>query len=201
MLRVLAFKPTVQMIQTSDFRCFELIVEETGDRRYRIRGCSYDSMDVCQGETRIGVQTGCRWCNDRDGCNSAGSLRGLELENGNDKKQEERIPEFTECGLGSATISAGSLLLVKPSTLSWPSTEYKCFHLRYEEANTKAASILKGCIYKNQDVCDGKFKSDTVSEVFCSQCNQDECNSAIRFASDWKILGLTIFAILGYLMQ
>ncbi|XP_058117711.1 uncharacterized protein LOC131260067 [Anopheles coustani] len=75
MLRVLAFKPTVQMIQTSDFRCFELIVEETGDRRYRIRGCSYDSMDVCQGETRIGVQAGCRWCNDRDGCNSAGSLR------------------------------------------------------------------------------------------------------------------------------
>uniref|UniRef100_A0AAG5D2P4 Protein sleepless n=1 Tax=Anopheles atroparvus TaxID=41427 RepID=A0AAG5D2P4_ANOAO len=78
MIRVAALKPTVQVIQSPSFRCFELIVEDNNDR-YQTRGCSFDSVDVCQGEPRIGVQTGCRWCNDRDGCNSAGSLRASLL--------------------------------------------------------------------------------------------------------------------------
>ncbi|XP_058130607.1 uncharacterized protein LOC131289079 [Anopheles ziemanni] len=129
-------------------------------------------------------------------------MQGLEVENGNEKKQEKPAnPEFTECTVTSTALSAASLLLVKSNTISFPSSEYKCYHLRYEEKNTKVATIVKGCIYKSQDVCDGKFKTDTVSEVFCSQCNEDECNSSIRFASDWKILGLTMFAILAYLMQ
>ncbi|XP_058117713.1 uncharacterized protein LOC131289076 [Anopheles ziemanni] len=108
--------------------------------------------------------------------------------------------EITECNMASTAISAINLLLIKPSTVSFPSDEYKCYHLRYEDVN-KIAGIFKGCIYKNQDVCDGVYKGDTFTEVFCSQCNEDECNSSIRFASDWKILSLTMFAILTYLMQ
>lgn len=128
-------------------------------------------------------------------------MQGLEFVSGNENKQDEKTPEFTECGFAAATASAAQLALIKPGTISLPSTDYKCFHLRYEETKTNAATILKGCIYKNQDVCDGKFQSNSVREAFCSQCNQDECNSAMRFAFDWKILGLTIFALVSYFMQ
>ncbi|XP_052889978.1 uncharacterized protein LOC128298272 [Anopheles moucheti] len=71
MARVAAFKPTMQIIQTSTFSCFELVVEDNS-AVLRTRGCAYDAVDVCPGEVRVGVQTGCRWCNDSDGCNSAG---------------------------------------------------------------------------------------------------------------------------------
>uniref|UniRef100_A0A182SBD9 Protein sleepless n=1 Tax=Anopheles maculatus TaxID=74869 RepID=A0A182SBD9_9DIPT len=74
MIRVAAFKPTMQIIQSSTFRCFELVVQDTPNE-YRTRGCAYDSVDVCQGEVRVGVQSGCRWCNDHDGCNSAGKFQ------------------------------------------------------------------------------------------------------------------------------
>uniref|UniRef100_A0A182Q1M0 Protein sleepless n=1 Tax=Anopheles farauti TaxID=69004 RepID=A0A182Q1M0_9DIPT len=76
MMRVAAFKPTLQIIQSTSFRCFELLIENTPGQILRTRGCSFDTVDVCQGEPRIGVQTGCRWCNDHDGCNSAGSFKG-----------------------------------------------------------------------------------------------------------------------------
>ncbi|XP_050100913.1 uncharacterized protein LOC126581365 [Anopheles aquasalis] len=79
MLRVAAFKPSIQMIQSTNFRCFHLLIEESADRQYRSMGCSYDSVDVCQGEPRIGRQVECRWCNDRDGCNSAGSFKASTL--------------------------------------------------------------------------------------------------------------------------
>uniref|UniRef100_A0A903Z024 Protein sleepless n=1 Tax=Anopheles minimus TaxID=112268 RepID=A0A903Z024_9DIPT len=74
MIRVATFKPTLQIIQTSTFRCFELVVEDNSEV-LRTRGCAYDSVDVCQGEVRIGVQAGCRWCNDNDLCNSAASFQ------------------------------------------------------------------------------------------------------------------------------
>ncbi|XP_049280832.1 uncharacterized protein LOC125762600 [Anopheles funestus] len=74
MIRVAAFKPSMQIIQSSSFRCFELVVEENS-AVFRTRGCVYDTVDVCQGEVRVGVQTGCRWCSDNDGCNSAGSFQ------------------------------------------------------------------------------------------------------------------------------
>lgn len=128
-------------------------------------------------------------------------MQGTELVDANDSKQKEKMPEYTECGFTSAVESAAKLALLKPNTIALPTSDYKCFHLRFEESKTNAASILKGCIYKNQDVCDGKFKADTLREVFCSQCDQDECNSAIRFASKWKVLSLTIFAILCYFMN
>uniref|UniRef100_A0A182LYJ0 Protein sleepless n=1 Tax=Anopheles culicifacies TaxID=139723 RepID=A0A182LYJ0_9DIPT len=73
MIRVASFKPTLQLIQSSTFHCFELVVENNSEM-LRTRGCAYDSVDVCEGEVRIGVQTGCRWCNNHDGCNSAGSF-------------------------------------------------------------------------------------------------------------------------------
>uniref|UniRef100_A0A182QIS3 Protein sleepless n=1 Tax=Anopheles farauti TaxID=69004 RepID=A0A182QIS3_9DIPT len=117
------------------------------------------------------------------------------------EKEKEKVPEFTECGLLSAGSSAAALLALKPNTATLPSTDYKCYHLRIEETQSKKATILKGCIYKAQNVCDGKFKVDTIQEVFCSQCDQDECNSALRFASNWKILSLTIFTIVCFFMK
>ncbi|XP_050071729.1 uncharacterized protein LOC126559601 [Anopheles maculipalpis] len=74
MIRVAAFKPTMQIIQSSTFRCFELVIQDTPNE-FRTRGCSFDTVDVCQGEVRVGVQTSCRWCNDGDGCNSAGKFQ------------------------------------------------------------------------------------------------------------------------------
>nr|XP_040224003.2 uncharacterized protein LOC120950212 [Anopheles coluzzii] len=78
MVRVAAFKPTIQIIQSPAMRCFELVVQDN-DNTLRARGCSYDTVDVCPGEVRIGVQTGCRWCNEHDGCNSAGSFKASVL--------------------------------------------------------------------------------------------------------------------------
>ncbi|XP_035919681.1 uncharacterized protein LOC118517548 [Anopheles stephensi] len=116
-------------------------------------------------------------------------------------KDKEKMPEYTECGIASTAVSAASLLVLKPSTATIPSTSYKCYHLRIETTDTKKASIVKGCIYKEQDVCDGKFKADSVREVFCSQCDQDECNSALHFASNWKMLGFTLFTIVCFFMK
>ncbi|XP_035919675.1 uncharacterized protein LOC118517543 [Anopheles stephensi] len=74
MIRVAAFKPTMQIIQSSTFRCFDLLIQDTPNE-YRTRGCAYDTVDVCQGEVRVGVQAECRWCNEHDGCNSAGKFQ------------------------------------------------------------------------------------------------------------------------------
>uniref|UniRef100_A0A182JXJ0 Protein sleepless n=1 Tax=Anopheles christyi TaxID=43041 RepID=A0A182JXJ0_9DIPT len=224
MIRVAAFKPSIQIIQSSTFRCFELVVQDNAET-LRTRGCSYDSVDVCPGEVRVGVQTGCRWCNEHDGCNSAGSfkasvlliaglsvvaaqalrcMQGTEIvlpSDDSSEKNKEKMPEFTECGVLNTGASAASLLVLKPNTASLPSTDYKCYHLRIEESESKKATIVKGCIYKNQNVCDGKFKVDNVREVFCSQCDQDECNSAHRFASNWKILSVTLFTIVCLFMK
>ncbi|EAU75738.3 AGAP001174-PA [Anopheles gambiae str. PEST] len=117
------------------------------------------------------------------------------------EKDKDKVPEFTECSILTTGASAASLLVLKPNTATLPSTDYKCYHLRIEESESKKATIVKGCIYKAQNVCDGKFKVDTVREVFCSQCDQDECNSAHRFASNWKILSLTLFTILCLFMK
>uniref|UniRef100_A0A903Z0G8 Protein sleepless n=1 Tax=Anopheles minimus TaxID=112268 RepID=A0A903Z0G8_9DIPT len=132
-------------------------------------------------------------------------MQGVEIiqnsDGGSNAAKKEETPEFTECGIASAAASATALLVLKPNTVTFPSTDYKCFHLRIEDSETKKGTITKGCIYKAQNVCDGKFKVDTVREVFCSQCEQDECNSAIRFASNWKILSLTFFTIVCFFMK
>ncbi|XP_049280831.1 uncharacterized protein LOC125762599 [Anopheles funestus] len=131
-------------------------------------------------------------------------MQGVELVLPSDAtadKDKEKMPEFTECGIATAGISAASLLALKPNTATLPSGDYKCYHLRIEDSDSKKATIMKGCIYKAQNVCDGKFKVDNVREVFCSQCDQDECNSAFRFASNWKILSLTLFTIVCFFMK
>uniref|UniRef100_A0A2M4C219 Putative secreted protein n=1 Tax=Anopheles marajoara TaxID=58244 RepID=A0A2M4C219_9DIPT len=120
---------------------------------------------------------------------------------GDKPKDNEKPLEYTECGFVNAGKSAAALLVLKPSTAVAPSTDYKCYHLRIEESDSKKATIIKGCIYKAQNVCDGKFKVDTVREVFCSQCDQDECNAAGRFISQWKVLSLTFFAIAFYFFK
>ncbi|XP_053659782.1 uncharacterized protein LOC128708826 [Anopheles marshallii] len=140
-------------------------------------------------------------------CHAAQALRcmqGVELilpSNGTPEKDSEKVPEYTECGLVTTGVSAATLLGLKPSTAVLPSGDYKCYHLRIEDSDTKKGTIVKGCIYKAQNVCDGKFKVDTAREVFCSQCDQDECNSALRFASNWKILSLTLFTIVCFFMK
>ncbi|XP_052866033.1 uncharacterized protein LOC128272294 [Anopheles cruzii] len=116
-------------------------------------------------------------------------------------KDNEKTPEFVECGILNTATSAAALLVLKPNTATSPSTDYKCFHLRAEDSQTKWATIVKGCIYKAQNVCDGKFKLDTMREVFCSQCEQDECNGAVNLAAPWKILSLTVFAVAFYLFK
>uniref|UniRef100_A0A182STZ9 Protein sleepless n=1 Tax=Anopheles maculatus TaxID=74869 RepID=A0A182STZ9_9DIPT len=131
-------------------------------------------------------------------------MQGIEIvlpSDASTDKDKEKMPEYTECGIGSAGISAASLLALKPNTAAFPSTDYKCYHLRIEESDSKKATIVKGCIYKAQNVCDGKFKADSIREVFCSQCDQDECNSALRFASNWKMLSLTLFTIVCFFMK
>uniref|UniRef100_A0A2M3YXZ5 Secreted peptide n=1 Tax=Anopheles braziliensis TaxID=58242 RepID=A0A2M3YXZ5_9DIPT len=120
---------------------------------------------------------------------------------GDKPKDNEKPLEYTECGFVNVGKSAAALLLLKPSTAVAPSTDYKCYHLRIEESDSKKATVIKGCIYKAQNVCDGKFKLDTVREVFCSQCDQDECNAAGRFISQWKTLSLTFLAIAFYFFK
>ncbi|XP_053680332.1 uncharacterized protein LOC128731251 [Anopheles nili] len=128
-------------------------------------------------------------------------MQGTELvlsTDTNSDKDKEKIPEYTECGLLTTSASVAALLLLKPNTATFPSTDYKCFHMRVEESETRKATIVKGCIYKAQNVCDGQFKLNTMREVFCSQCDQDECNSAFRFASSWKVLGLSVLTIICF---
>uniref|UniRef100_A0A182MVW3 Gustatory receptor n=1 Tax=Anopheles culicifacies TaxID=139723 RepID=A0A182MVW3_9DIPT len=131
-------------------------------------------------------------------------MQGIEVvtpSDGASDADKDKMPKFTECTILNTATSAASLLLTKPNTITVPSTDYKCYHLRYEESESKEELIMQGCIYKAQNVCDGKFENETVREVSCSQCDEDECNSALRFASNWKILSLTLFTIVCFLMK
>uniref|UniRef100_T1D565 Putative 12-14 kDa mosquito protein n=1 Tax=Psorophora albipes TaxID=869069 RepID=T1D565_9DIPT len=131
-------------------------------------------------------------------------MQGIEVVQKNSKEtaqKEEKLPEITECGALTAVASTALLFTVKPSTISFPSGDYKCYHLKYDEKNNDASTIIKGCIYKSLDVCDGKFSTDGVKEAFCSQCNEDGCNSGGRFGFDLKLLGLTLAAVVAYLLK
>uniref|UniRef100_A0A1Q3F0L6 Putative conserved secreted protein n=1 Tax=Culex tarsalis TaxID=7177 RepID=A0A1Q3F0L6_CULTA len=111
----------------------------------------------------------------------------------------EKMPEVAECGAAVALASTALLFAVKPNTISFPSGDYKCYHLKYEDKNSDASTIIKGCIYSSLNVCDGKFTSKKTNEVFCSQCSEDGCNAAGRFGSNFQLLGLTM--VLAYLFS
>lgn len=131
-------------------------------------------------------------------------MQGIEVKkagNSNEVQKNEKPLEITECGAGTALASTALLFTVKPSTISFPSGDYKCYHLKYDEKNSEASTIIKGCIYKSLNVCDGKFSSDNIQEAFCSQCDMDGCNSAGRYGFDLKLLGLTLIAIASYLLK
>lgn len=131
-------------------------------------------------------------------------MQGIEVKkagNSNEAQKNEKPLEITECGAGTALASTALLFTVKPSTISFPSGDYKCYHLKYDEKNSEASTIIKGCIYKSLNVCDGKFTSDNIQEAFCSQCDMDGCNSAGRYGFDLKLLGLTLVAIVTYLLK
>lgn len=134
-------------------------------------------------------------------------MQGMELTGQvGDKstKQEDAKPlEIQECGVTTAVASTALLFTVKPSTISFPSGDYKCYHLKYEQKKDDAvvSHIIKGCIYSSVNVCDGKFSSEKTSEAFCSQCDMDGCNSGGRFGFDFKLLGLTFAALVAYLLK
>lgn len=131
-------------------------------------------------------------------------MQGVEVEKNGGKaeqKDKEKLPEVTECGVTAAISSTALLFAVKPSTISIPSGDYKCYHLKYEENNSETSTIIKGCIYSSLNVCDGKFSSSNTKEAFCSQCNEDGCNSGERFGLSFKLLGMTVVAVLAYLLN
>ncbi|EDS36727.1 14.5 kDa salivary peptide [Culex quinquefasciatus] len=128
-------------------------------------------------------------------------MQGVEVEKNGAKaeqKDKEKMPEITECGITTAVASTALLFAVKPSTISIPSGDYKCYHLKYEENNSETSTIIKGCIYSSLNVCDGKFSSSNTKESFCSQCTEDGCNSGERFGLSFKLLGLTVVTMLAY---
>lgn len=129
-------------------------------------------------------------------------MQGVEVEKNGAKaeqKDKEKMPEITECGITTAVASTALLFAVKPSTISIPSGDYKCYHLKYEDKNSDASTIIKGCIYSSLNVCDGKFTSKKTNEVFCSQCSEDGCNSGGRFGSSLKLVGLAV--VIAYLVR
>lgn len=132
-------------------------------------------------------------------------MQGLEVKkaggNSNEAQKNEKPLTVTECGAGTALASTALLFTVKPSTISFPSGDYKCYHLKYDEKNSESSTIIKGCIYKSLNVCDGKFSSENVKEAFCSQCDMDGCNSGGRYGFDLKLLGFTLAAIVSYLLK
>lgn len=131
-------------------------------------------------------------------------MQGIEMEKNGAKaeqKEKEKMPELTECGISTAVASTALLFAVKPSTISIPSGDYKCYHLKYDETNSETSTIIKGCIYSSLNVCDGKFSSSNTKESFCSQCNEDGCNSGGRFGLSFKLLGLSLVALLAFLLN
>lgn len=132
-------------------------------------------------------------------------MQGIEAKKDNPgkeaEKKDERPLEITECGAATAIASTALLAVVKPSSLSIPSGNYKCYHLKYQEKNSESSTIIKGCIYSSLNVCDGKFSSNNINEVFCSQCDADGCNSGGRFVFDLKLLALTLAALVAYMLK
>lgn len=135
--------------------------------------------------------------------NALQCMQGIEVRKGssNEVQKNEKPLEITECGAASAVASTGLLFTVKPSTISLPSGDYKCYHLKYQEKNEDSATIIKGCIYKSLNVCDGKFSSNNIEEAFCSQCDEDGCNSGNRYGLNLKVLSLTLVALLAYFFK
>ncbi|XP_062555770.1 uncharacterized protein LOC134220681 [Armigeres subalbatus] len=132
-------------------------------------------------------------------------MQGVEVKQGsgnsNGAQKNEKPLEITECGLTTVAASTAFLFAVKPSSITFPSGDYKCYHLKYDEKNSESSTIVKGCIYKSLNVCDGKFSSDNVQEAFCSQCDTDACNSSGRYGFDLKLLGLTLVSVIAYLLK
>lgn len=132
-------------------------------------------------------------------------MQGIEVKNADKQSSEaqknEKPLEITECGAGTALASTALLFTVKPSVISFPSGDYKCYHLKYDVKNSESSTIIKGCIYKSLNVCDGKFSLDNIHEGFCSQCEVDGCNTAGRYGFDLKLLGLTVSIIAAYLLK
>ncbi|XP_058825712.1 uncharacterized protein LOC131685783 [Topomyia yanbarensis] len=139
--------------------------------------------------------------------NALKCMQGIEATKGNNNQDKnnnqrnEKPLEVTECGAATAVASTALLALVKPSSFSIPNGGYKCYHLKYEEKNSDASTIIKGCIYSSINVCDGKFSSSNINEVFCSQCDIDSCNSGGRFGFDMKLLSLTLMALVAFLLK
>ncbi|XP_058451326.1 uncharacterized protein LOC131430401 [Malaya genurostris] len=66
-------KPDLATKEKGDkFRCFEVDVKKDENLVY-IKGCIYDDVDVCTGETKEGAQEYCHRCTD-DVCNGASAL-------------------------------------------------------------------------------------------------------------------------------
>ncbi|XP_062564251.1 uncharacterized protein LOC134227057 [Armigeres subalbatus] len=132
-------------------------------------------------------------------------MQGVEVKqasgNSNGAQKQEKPLEIMECGAATALASTALLFAVKPSTISFPSGDYKCYHLKYDEKNSESSTIIKGCIYKSLNVCDGKFTSENIREAFCSQCDLDACNSAGRYGIDLKLLGLIVVSVIAFLMK
>ncbi|XP_055640238.1 uncharacterized protein LOC129777787 [Toxorhynchites rutilus septentrionalis] len=135
--------------------------------------------------------------------NALKCMQGIEVSKGdnNEVQKSDNPLEITECGATAAVSSTALLFAVKPSIISFPSGDYKCYHLKYEEKNSDTSTIIKGCIYNSLNVCDGKYSSSNTKESFCSQCDMDGCNSGERFAFDFKLLGLTLVALVAYLVK
>lgn len=75
--QILAHKPSLQVIPSTGFKCYKLVVEPAATKtELAIKGCTYDSTDVCAGSPVLAEQKSCNTCGENE-CN--GTSRQLVM--------------------------------------------------------------------------------------------------------------------------
>ncbi|XP_021705355.1 uncharacterized protein LOC110677885 [Aedes aegypti] len=72
MALLLALKPSIQVISSTNYQCYKLVAEQKqSDNGVTIKSCIYDSIAVCEGAPTNAEQKECYTCAE-DECNGSG---------------------------------------------------------------------------------------------------------------------------------
>ncbi|KXJ81557.1 hypothetical protein RP20_CCG018950 [Aedes albopictus] len=75
MALLVALKPTIQILPSTNYKCFKLVAEaKQSSSQVAIKSCIYDTVAVCEGTIANADQKECYTC-EEDGCNGSGRLR------------------------------------------------------------------------------------------------------------------------------
>lgn len=75
--QILAHKPSLQVIPSTGFKCYKLVVEPAATKtELAIKGCTYDSTDVCAGVPILAEQKSCNTCGENE-CNGTSRQLGM----------------------------------------------------------------------------------------------------------------------------